>query len=143
MRESRFFLILLILLTTFPAYAASQVKLQINSIRYSGTGVKSRIVLDLNQKTDFRAFMLDNPCRVVLDLHKAKWKISKSRLLSDSIVKSYRSGELGDGLTRAMFEERIHREMLSAAPSAQAHFGHLWLGSGPCENAPGQWDTNW
>ncbi len=105
-RESRFFLILFILLTAFPAYAAGQAMLQIEGVRYSGTGDKSRLVLDLNRKTDFRAFMLDNPCRVVLDLPKTKWKISKSRLLSDSIIKSYRSGELSDGLTRIVFDIR-------------------------------------
>lgn len=78
--------------------------LQIDGIRYSGTGVKSRVVLDLNRKTDFRAFMLSNPYRVVLDLPGAEWKTFKSRFISNSIVKSYRSGELNDGLTRIIFD---------------------------------------
>ena len=78
--------------------------LQIEGIRYSGTGVKSRIVLDLNRKTDFRAFMLGDPYRVVLDLPVAEWKTFRSRFISDSIVKSYRSGELNDGLTRVIFD---------------------------------------
>ncbi|MCK4945518.1 MAG: N-acetylmuramoyl-L-alanine amidase, partial [Alphaproteobacteria bacterium] len=105
MRGSCFFLIFFILLTIFPAYAAgSQAVLQIEGIRYSGTGVKSRIVLDLNRKTDFRAFMLGDPYRVVLDLPVAEWKTFRSRFISDSIVKSYRSGELNDGLTRVIFD---------------------------------------
>jgi len=103
-RGSCFFLVFFILLTAFPAYAAGQAVLQIEGIRYSGTGVKSRIVLDLNRKTDFRAFMLDDPYRVVLDLPVAEWKTFKSRFISDSIVKSYRSGELKDGLTRVIFD---------------------------------------
>ncbi len=96
--------------------AATAAKLQIEDIRYGGSGPKTRLVLDLNQKTDFRAFLLDagieggselnaNPYRLVLDLPPVEWKTFKSRFIeSNRAVKSYRSGILDDGLTRIIFD---------------------------------------
>lgn len=104
MRKGFLFFIFLFLLALPRAQAANDSKLQVENIRYGGGGDKIRIVLDLNQKTDFRAFTLDRPQRIVIDLPSAQWKTYKSRLVSNPIVKSYRSGELKDGLTRIIFD---------------------------------------
>ena len=123
MRKSCLFFVSLILLVFGPAslYAApstkhlltvptakpqpAAAKLQVDEIRYGGAGKKTRVVLDLNQKTDFRAFLLDKPYRIVLDLPATDWKTFKSRFIeSNRAVKSYRSGTLDDGLTRIIFD---------------------------------------
>ena len=118
MRKSYLFFVSLILLASLmmvslPAsiiYAETTskqaaAKLQIEDIRYGGSGQKTRVVLDLNQKTDFRAFLLDQPYRLVLDIPPAEWKTFKSRFIeSNRAVKAYRSGVLDDGLTRIIFD---------------------------------------
>ncbi len=107
MRKSCLFFISLIFLALLPVsiYAANGSKLQVEDIRYGGQGTKTRIVLDLNQKTDFRAFLLDQPYRLVLDLPPVEWDTFKSRFVDTShVIKSYRSGILDDGLTRVIFD---------------------------------------
>jgi N-acetylmuramoyl-L-alanine amidase len=116
-RKSYLFFVSLILLVLLPVsiYAATSsketvsketaAKLQIQDIRYGGSFDKTRIVLDLNQKTDFRVFLLDNPARIILDLPPVEWKTFTARSLENNhAVKSYRSGILDDGLTRIIFD---------------------------------------
>jgi N-acetylmuramoyl-L-alanine amidase len=84
---------------------AAEEKLRVDNIRYGVTsGDGARIVLDLNHKTDFRAFALDHPYRIVLDLPAAEWKTYQSKFITNNIVKAYRSGVLDDGLTRVIFD---------------------------------------
>lgn len=107
LRTSWLFFVSLILLVLVPVtlYAANTSKLQVENIRFGGGDGKTRIVLDLNQKTDFRAFLLDQPYRIVLDLPSAEWNTFTSRFVGDThAVKSYRSGILGDGMTRVIFD---------------------------------------
>lgn len=108
MRKSWSFFISFVLLILLPVSlfaATTDTPLKINEIRYGGSTDKTRIVLDLNHKTDFRAFMLDKPYRLILDLPPAQWETYKSRFVQDGFaVKSYRSGTLDDGLTRIIFD---------------------------------------
>jgi len=107
LRKSCLFFISLFLLVLLPAsiYAATTSKLQVENVRFGGGDGKTRIVLDLNEKADFRAFVLDQPWRIVLDLPPAEWKTFTSRFVGDThAVKSYRSGSLDDGLTRVIFD---------------------------------------
>jgi len=111
-RKSYLFFVSLIILVLLPVsiYAAppskeTPAKLQIQNIRYGSAVDKTRIVLDLNQKTDFRAFLLDKPYRLILDLPPVEWNTFQSRFINDNhTVKSYRSGILDDGLTRIIFD---------------------------------------
>ncbi len=106
-RGGYLFFVLSVLLFCSPVFAsaAPPAGLQVDEIRYGGGGRTTRIVFDLNQQTDFRAFLIDAPYRIVVDLPKAEWKTFKSRLISNNpVIKSYRSGELDDGLTRVIFD---------------------------------------
>src|SRR5262249_6839724 len=65
---------------------------------------KTRIVIDLSHSTDFRAFHLANPPRIVVDMPPAQWHIARANLILNPILKGYRSGPLDDGLTRIIFD---------------------------------------
>lgn len=79
----------------------------IEDIRYGINAGKTRVVVDLNRKSDFRVFVLADPPRLVIDLPKAGWKVPRSRpVTTGQILKSYRSGDLDEGVTRIVFDMR-------------------------------------
>ena len=84
--------------------AAVNAPLAIEKIRLGQHGLKTRIVLDFNQKTDFRVFHLSSPPRIVVDMPPAKWQIARTNLILNPVLKGYRSGPLEDGLTRIIFD---------------------------------------
>ncbi len=107
MRKSYLFFITIISLLILPVtlYAAASSRLQISAVRFGFTGNDTRIVLDLNHKTQFRAFLLDRPYRLVLDLPSAQWRTYRSRFVEpNDAIAAYRSGTLDDGLTRIIFD---------------------------------------
>jgi N-acetylmuramoyl-L-alanine amidase len=122
MRWYLLFFISFALIISSAAHAAEE-KLSVENIR---TGVTSsdgaRIVLDLNHKTDFRAFALDQPYRIVLDLPAAEWKTYQSKFIANNIVKAYRSGVLDDGLTRVIFDIKNPALIANIFPLAKDDF---------------------
>lgn len=78
--------------------------LAIEAIRYGQHAGKTRLVMDVNQKTDFRAFLLDNPARLVVDVPRSHFRVPRGKGVSDDVIKSYRSGDLEDGLSRIVFD---------------------------------------
>ncbi len=113
-RLSRLFAIFsLVCLLLWPQVTGSLARAQsspgvvVEDIRYGLNAGKTRIVVDLNRKADFRAFVLADPPRLVIDLPQAGWKIPRSRpVTTGQILKSYRSGDLDDGVTRIVFDMR-------------------------------------
>lgn len=103
MRQRIFFFVFFALCLS-PAVLAAEAGLRVDGIRYGVTDDGARIVFDMNRKTDFRAFLLDKPYRLVVDLPPADWKTYKSRFVTNSLIKSYRSGALESGLTRVIFD---------------------------------------
>lgn len=64
-----------------------------------------RVVFDIGSKTEYRAFALNDPYRIVIDMPSTKWRHPKSGFLSSNkLIKSYRSGILDNGLTRVVFD---------------------------------------
>lgn len=84
--------------------SAADAQLEIRNIRLGFHIDKTRIVIDLDRETDFRAFVLGDPYRVVIDMPKADWRISRSAHQNTALIKRYRSGELAEGLTRIVFD---------------------------------------
>lgn len=81
--------------------------LSVEGIRHGMTGGGTRLVIDLNQKVDYRAFLLENPYRLVVDVPAANWAVPRQNFLSDQVLKGYRSGTLDkEGLTRIVFDLR-------------------------------------
>ncbi|MDE1153061.1 MAG: N-acetylmuramoyl-L-alanine amidase [Micavibrio sp.] len=86
------------------AQAVTPVPQMVEKLRTGINGQNTRIVFDLARKTDFRAFHMDGPARVVVDFEAAGWRAAKSAPLNGGLIKSYRSGTLDDGLTRVIFD---------------------------------------
>ncbi|MEZ0260542.1 MAG: N-acetylmuramoyl-L-alanine amidase [Alphaproteobacteria bacterium] len=78
--------------------------LAIEAVRFGTHSGQSRIVIEFNQRVDFRVFHLSDPTRLVVDLPPGNWHAPKSGLLTERMIKGYRSGALDDGLTRIIFD---------------------------------------
>lgn len=96
-----------VLLAAAPSQVAAQT---VEGIRYGLHAGKTRIVIDLDKPSAFRAFVLPDPARLVIDLpaaqgSAAQWKVPRTRPVNTGdILKSYRSGDLDDGTTRIVFD---------------------------------------
>jgi len=94
--------LLLLLAAGQPARAADTV---VEDIRYGLNAGKTRIVIDMNRQSAFRAFMLAEPPRLVIDIENAEWRIPRSQpVRRGDVLSAYRSGDLDDGLTRIVFD---------------------------------------
>jgi len=80
------------------------IPLAIEAVRFGAHAGHSRIVIEFNQKADYRVFHLSDPARLVIDLPPGSWHAPKSGLLTGRMIKGYRSGSLDDGLTRIIFD---------------------------------------
>lgn len=82
-----------------PAWA-----LDVNSVRIGGHGDKERIVVELTGKSQFRAFVLQSPDRIIIDLDDFNWKVGKMSRPPVTLVKDVRFGSLGGGKGRLVLE---------------------------------------
>jgi N-acetylmuramoyl-L-alanine amidase len=105
-----------------PVQAANVVK----DIRLGVTEARTRVVLDLSQKVDFRVFLLDKPRRVVIDLPSLDWpsqtpEISKSAKL----VSGLRFGQFTAGKSRLVIDAaspvRVAKSFVLAPSSGLPH----------------------
>lgn len=83
--------------------------LAVEGVRFGfGTG-GTRIVLDFNDRPEFRAFLLDGPRRLAVDVPTTRWKAQAGGLAGQGGIKSWRSGPLEknegkNALTRVIFD---------------------------------------
>ncbi len=73
-------------------------------MRFGAHPGKVRMVLDLNQTADFRAFALSGPSRVVVDLPAFAWKAGDIGKAPGTHVKGIRTGLLQPGVSRIVVE---------------------------------------
>ncbi len=89
----------LTLLVSSPAAA-----LDVVSIRFGAHPDKQRAVIELSKTSDFRAFVLTNPTRLVVDLPDIRWKAGNVPIPAGLSVKDVRYGSLGGGISRLVLE---------------------------------------
>jgi N-acetylmuramoyl-L-alanine amidase len=110
-------------LLAFAAGASGNlVAAEIRDVRVATTESGTRVVLDLSSPVKHKAFLLDAPGRVVLDISKASLK---SKLpAAQGVVTTVRSGKLPNGGLRFVFDVAgpVTFETLTVAPGADA--GH-------------------
>ena len=96
-------LISLIIFTAFLIPTKTQA-LSIENLRFGEYSDKTRLVIDLDQNTQFRTFVLANPYRMVIDLPSFSWQnagVSQQKALGITAV---RHGNLKPGISRIVFD---------------------------------------
>ena len=78
--------------------------LDVQSVRFGLYQDKTRLVLDLNKRSDFRAFVLSSPYRMVIDLPSFEWKAGAVKGPQDAGVLATRHGNLQPGISRIVFD---------------------------------------
>jgi N-acetylmuramoyl-L-alanine amidase len=112
----------LALLAIVAGASGNLVAAEIRDVRVAATESGARVVLDLSTAAKYKAFVLDSPARVVVDVSKSSLK---SRLpAAEGVVTGMRSGKLPNGGVRLVFEVEgpVTLETAALAPGAGA--GH-------------------
>lgn len=78
--------------------------LSLESIRFGEHPDKTRMVIDLNKQTAFKAFVLDTPYRLVIDLPKFSWQVSAITKPKSGAIKEIRHGPQGADKARLVVD---------------------------------------
>ncbi len=98
------FFLLAILFAGFSQNARADIPLAVNSLRIGTHPDATRLVLELSRKAEFRAFMLQNPTRLVLDLPTFDWRAQMPKPPPGSMVGAIRNGLLQPGISRIVVD---------------------------------------
>lgn len=104
MRFLLLFSAVLLFFGIFVQNASAQQGLSVNSLRIGTHPEKTRIVIELSRKADFRAFMLQNPSRLVIDLPAFDWRAGELSRPPGSLVGAIRHGTLQPGISRIVID---------------------------------------
>src|SRR4029077_1110458 len=76
-----------------------------SEVRLAGDDSQTRLVLDLSQKIDVRAFTLANPYRVVMDMPQVTFRLpSKTGEAGRGLIKAFRFGLVMQGGSRIVID---------------------------------------
>jgi N-acetylmuramoyl-L-alanine amidase len=114
--------VLLALLASVAGVSGNLVAAEIRDVRVASTDAGTRVVLDLSAPAKHKAFLLDAPHRVVLDLSKSS--LASKLPGAEGIVTTMRSGKLPHSGVRLVFEVSgpVTFQTSTAPPSGDA--GH-------------------
>ncbi len=112
----RLFFIALFFALTFQS--TSSFALDINKIRFGLHSDKTRVVIELNNQTQFRTFMLpeieNKPYRLVVDLPKFNWQAGNIQPPAKSTILDVRSGTLNASTKRLVIDLKQPAKILKA-----------------------------
>ncbi len=86
----------------------------VNSMRIGTSPEKTRIVIEVSRKTDFRVFLLHNPERLVIDLPAFHWRANLPATSKESLVGAIRNGVLQPGISRIVVDLKDDVDLKSA-----------------------------
>lgn len=98
-----FLFLLALLITPLIAPSVSHA-LSIDNIRLGSYPDKTRIVIDLDQHTEYHSFILANPPRIVVDLPKVTVQTDTFNALSSQQIESARIGDRNQAQSRLVFD---------------------------------------
>ncbi len=93
------YIVLSLSLISLSAYA-----LEVQQVRFGVHPEKVRMVLDLSEVTDFRAFVLSDPYRMVIDLPTFAWRAGRVEKPKQAMISDIRQGGLMPGVSRIVFD---------------------------------------
>lgn len=100
--SSRFcalFLFMAVFTLSMPSWA-----LDVKAVRFGLHADKERGVIELSAPTKFRAFVMQNPDRIIVDMADFQWKVGNVPRGVGTAVKDVRYGDLGGGQGRLVIE---------------------------------------
>jgi N-acetylmuramoyl-L-alanine amidase len=108
-----FFILTMFFATLLPD-SSRAADLSVNSLRFGANGEQTRIVLDLSRRTEFRAFVLQNPSRLVIDLPAFDWRAGPPAPPAGSLAGAIRNGVLQPGISRIVIDLKNAASLKSA-----------------------------
>lgn len=78
--------------------------LSVESVRFGNHPDSARAVIELDEAAEFRAFVMTNPTRIIVDMPEFSWRVSGIQKQSALAIKDVRYGALGGGLSRIVIE---------------------------------------
>ncbi len=82
----------------------SALAFSVTSVRFGTHPETQRLVVELSESADFRAFVLMGPNRLVIDMPTFDWKVGNIQKPGNFPVQDIRFGALGNGLSRIVIE---------------------------------------
>src|SRR5436305_9553979 len=110
--------------TTTPAVPAPSDAPVASEVRLGGDDSQTRMVFDLSQKIDVRAFTLANPYRVVMDMPQVTFRLPpKTGEAGRGLIKAFRYGLVMQGGSRMVIDlskpARIDKTFILEANNGQ------------------------
>lgn len=84
--------------------ANSSWALSVDSVRFGIHPDKTRLVIELDQNSDFKAFVLNNPDRLVIDLPTYNWNAGNIKKPKKSPITDLRTGALNKDISRLVVD---------------------------------------
>lgn len=127
----------------------------VSTIAFSDQGGATRLVLELSERADFRAFLLNEPMRLVVDLPTVVWKLG-AQVPPAGVVAGYRFGQFDSETARLVIDlaaparlrksgyelqvsrsgQRLVLELEPISVEAFASVVQPWTSSGALRTAP-------
>jgi N-acetylmuramoyl-L-alanine amidase len=124
-QRNTFFLVFLfsalLLLACGPLQAAEKEK--INGLRVWSGPDHTRAVFDLSGAVEYKLFELDNPPRVVLDLHNTALE-TRLKVSNNADIRGIRHGRKGDKILRLVFDLKKKQRAKSFLLPPNEKYGH-------------------
>lgn len=99
---SRIFILTLLTLLTLGQGSAQA--LEVRGMRFGVHPDKTRLVVDLDRTTPFRAFMLSDPVRLVIDTPRFTWRVGDIGKPRNSDIRDIRQGANGPDVSRIVID---------------------------------------
>ncbi|MFP4314278.1 MAG: N-acetylmuramoyl-L-alanine amidase [Alphaproteobacteria bacterium] len=105
----------------------SALALSVNDVRFGTHPGKTRLVFDLSAVSDFRAFTLSDPYRLVIDLPAFDWRVGNVPANDGAGITAVRHGNLEAGISRIVLDlnRPINIENAFVLPAAQGKSNRL------------------
>jgi len=87
---------------------------EISELRFGQHPDKTRLVIEMTAERDFRAFMLSNPYRMVVDMPEFQWRAPRPDDLVKYNMTGIRQGNLKPGISRIVLDMNAPIEIMNA-----------------------------
>lgn len=111
-----------------PAASVCAAELALTDLRIIKNGMKTRVLLDTNGAAPYRAFALNDPPRLVIDLPVMAWQAPMNKGDRNGYIKAYRKGIFQKDTLRVVFD-------LNKPIAIEAHKRVPPAGKGPWQYA--------